>query len=129
MLLMTRSGCSTSLKVRSYLSTEPSLLADHRRSKSPGPSSSSFNAVPKRTFFRLLKHFAADEREREKLEEFSSPEGAVDVPLVCSGLSSTYAHTGGAIRVCNQASSHDPRGGRRVPLRARSASVSDSPLQ
>lgn len=36
------------------------------------------NAVPKRAFFRLLKHFATDEREREKLEEFCSPEGAVN---------------------------------------------------
>ncbi|KAI0295729.1 hypothetical protein BC826DRAFT_1007321 [Russula brevipes] len=35
------------------------------------------HAVPKRSFFRLLKHFATDEREREKLEEFSSPDGAV----------------------------------------------------
>jgi len=37
------------------------------------------NAVPKRAFFRHLKHFATDEREREKLEEFCSPEGAVIV--------------------------------------------------
>ncbi len=109
------------MKVGSHLSTEPSLLADHRRSKSPWPSSSTLNAVPKRSFFRLVKHSAADEREREKPEEFSSPEGAVDVPLVCSGLSTTYARTGGAIRVCNQALSHDPRGGRRVPLRERAA--------
>ena len=36
------------------------------------------NAIPKRSFFQLLKHFATDEREREKLEEFSSPEGAVN---------------------------------------------------
>ena len=35
------------------------------------------NAVPKRSFFRVLKHFATDEREREKLEEFSSSGGAV----------------------------------------------------
>jgi hypothetical protein len=35
------------------------------------------HAVPKRSFFRLLKHFAADPREREKLEEFSSSDGAV----------------------------------------------------
>ena len=35
------------------------------------------NAVPKRSFFRAFKHLATDEREREKLEEFSSPEGAV----------------------------------------------------
>ncbi|KAH9999199.1 riboflavin synthase domain-like protein [Russula compacta] len=37
------------------------------------------NAVPKRTFFRLLKHFATDERERKKLEEFSLPEGAEEL--------------------------------------------------
>ena len=36
------------------------------------------NAVPKRSFFRVFKHFATDEREREKLEEFSSPGGAVE---------------------------------------------------
>jgi sulfite reductase alpha subunit-like flavoprotein len=35
------------------------------------------NAVPKRSFFKVFKHFTTDEREREKLEEFSSPEGAV----------------------------------------------------
>jgi sulfite reductase alpha subunit-like flavoprotein len=39
------------------------------------------NAVPRRSFFRLLEHFATDEREREKLEEFSSSEGAVRVSL------------------------------------------------
>ena len=38
------------------------------------------NSVPKRIFFQLLKHFATDEREREKLEEFCSPEGAV---IIC----------------------------------------------
>ena len=35
------------------------------------------NAVPRRSFFRLVKYFATDEREREKLEEFFSSEGAV----------------------------------------------------
>jgi len=35
------------------------------------------NAIPKRSFFRVSKYFATDEREREKLEEFSMPEGAV----------------------------------------------------
>ena len=38
------------------------------------------NSVPKRAIFRLFKHFATDEREREKLEEFCSPEGAVIIP-------------------------------------------------
>ncbi|KAH9072831.1 riboflavin synthase domain-like protein, partial [Lactarius deliciosus] len=37
------------------------------------------NAVPKRSFFWFLKHFAADEREREKLGEFSSPDGAEEL--------------------------------------------------
>ena len=35
------------------------------------------NAVPRRSFFRLVKHSATDNWEREKLEEFSSSEGAV----------------------------------------------------
>jgi sulfite reductase alpha subunit-like flavoprotein len=47
------------------------------------------SAVPKRSFFRLLKYFATDEREREKLEEFSSPEGAVKC-FTPSRRSSTY---------------------------------------
>ncbi|KAI9509000.1 riboflavin synthase domain-like protein [Russula earlei] len=37
------------------------------------------NSVPKRSFFRLLKDLATDEREREKLEEFSSPQGAEEL--------------------------------------------------
>jgi len=36
-----------------------------------------FNAVPRRSFFQLLRHFATDELEREKLDEFVSIEGAV----------------------------------------------------
>lgn len=39
------------------------------------------NAVPRRSFFALLKHFAQDELEREKLEEFLSEEGAVSIPV------------------------------------------------
>ena len=35
------------------------------------------NAVPRRSFFALLKHFAQDDTEREKLEEFLTEEGAV----------------------------------------------------
>jgi len=47
------------------------------------------NTIPKRSFFRLLKHFAIDEREREKLEEFCSPEGAVSDLSLFWGASST----------------------------------------
>lgn len=34
-------------------------------------------AVPRRSFFSLLRHFATDELEKEKLDEFLSEEGAV----------------------------------------------------
>ena len=36
-----------------------------------------FNAVPRRSFFELLRWFATDDMEREKLDEFISNEGAV----------------------------------------------------
>ncbi|KAI0819807.1 riboflavin synthase domain-like protein, partial [Trametes gibbosa] len=42
-----------------------------------------FNAVPRRSFFAILKHFAQDELEREKLEEFLSEEGADDMYEYC----------------------------------------------
>ncbi|OJT11116.1 NADPH-dependent diflavin oxidoreductase 1 [Trametes pubescens] len=41
------------------------------------------NAVPRRSFFALLKHFAQDELEREKLEEFLSEEGADEMYEYC----------------------------------------------
>nr|XP_039265010.1 NADPH-dependent diflavin oxidoreductase 1-like isoform X1 [Styela clava] len=34
-----------------------------------------FMSVPRRSFFQMLKHFASDELENEKLVEFSTPEG------------------------------------------------------
>jgi len=34
------------------------------------------SAVPRRSFFALLRHFVSDELEREKIDEFLSPEGA-----------------------------------------------------
>ncbi|THH00704.1 hypothetical protein EW145_g7039 [Phellinidium pouzarii] len=34
--------------------------------------------VPRRSFFRLLRHFARDDLESEKLAEFCSPEGGAD---------------------------------------------------
>lgn len=36
-----------------------------------------FNAVPRRSFFQFLRYFTADEMERERLDEFLSPQGAV----------------------------------------------------
>ena len=36
-----------------------------------------FSAVPKRSFFELVRNFTNDDREREKMDEFISIEGAV----------------------------------------------------
>ena len=47
------------------------------------------NAVPRRSFFALLKYFTQDDMEREKLEEFLSEEGAVralSLPFLLSTL-------------------------------------------
>ncbi|KAI0632697.1 riboflavin synthase domain-like protein [Trametes polyzona] len=41
------------------------------------------NAVPRRSFFAFLQHFAQDELEREKLEEFLSDEGADEMYEYC----------------------------------------------
>ncbi|KAI0746992.1 riboflavin synthase domain-like protein [Daedaleopsis nitida] len=42
------------------------------------------NAVPRRSFFALLKHFTTDEMERDKLEEFlNGEEGADDLYEYC----------------------------------------------
>ena len=35
------------------------------------------NAIPRRSFFALLRYFVTDELEQEKLDEFLSPEGVV----------------------------------------------------
>jgi len=35
------------------------------------------NAVPRRSFFQYLRYLTADDLEREKLDEFLSPDGAV----------------------------------------------------
>ncbi|KAJ3507247.1 hypothetical protein NLJ89_g6413 [Agrocybe chaxingu] len=57
-----------------------------------------FNAVPRRTFFQYLRYFTDDELEKEKLDEFLSPGGAVglkkgmiklppktETPIICVG--------------------------------------------
>ncbi|KAH7888220.1 hypothetical protein F5I97DRAFT_1806465 [Phlebopus sp. FC_14] len=48
-----------------------------------------FNAVPRRPFFQLLRHFAADELEREKLDEFVSREGADELYEYCQRVRRT----------------------------------------
>jgi sulfite reductase alpha subunit-like flavoprotein len=44
------------------------------------------NAVPRRSFFDLLRYFATDELEREKLNEFCTSEGQVSIS--CSSICS-----------------------------------------
>ena len=80
------------------------------------------NSIPKRSFFRLLKYFATDEREREKLEEFSSPEGAVGGPSLSRDIRQLReTGTGRVGRLYDSSPSHDPRGSERVSLGARAA--------
>ena len=37
------------------------------------------HAIPRRSFFDLLRHFAINDLEREKLNEFCTPEGQVSI--------------------------------------------------
>lgn len=37
------------------------------------------NTVPRRSFFAMLRYFLTDDMEREKVDEFLSPEGAVSL--------------------------------------------------
>ncbi|KAG2130147.1 uncharacterized protein EDB93DRAFT_87346 [Suillus bovinus] len=48
-----------------------------------------FNAVPRRSFFQLLRYFATDELEREKLDEFVSIEGADEMYDYCQRVKRT----------------------------------------
>ncbi|KAF7312179.1 NADPH-dependent diflavin oxidoreductase 1 [Mycena indigotica] len=49
------------------------------------------NAVPRRSFFRYLRHFTQDELEREKLEEFLTSEGADELYEYCFRVRRTIA--------------------------------------
>lgn len=46
-----------------------------------------FMSVPRRSFFELLATFASSKREKEKLMEFSSTEGQVNMYNMCGCLS------------------------------------------
>ncbi|KAG1805733.1 hypothetical protein EV424DRAFT_1330101, partial [Suillus variegatus] len=48
-----------------------------------------FNAVPRRSFFQLLRYFATDELERENLDEFVSKEGADEMYDYCQRVKRT----------------------------------------
>lgn len=47
------------------------------------------SAVPRRSFFALLRYFTTDELEQEKLDEFLSPEGADDLYDYCQSVRRT----------------------------------------
>ncbi|KAG9311173.1 riboflavin synthase domain-like protein [Chiua virens] len=48
-----------------------------------------FNAVPRRSFFELLRWFSTDDMEREKLDEFVSSEGANELYEYCQQVKRT----------------------------------------
>ena len=52
-----------------------------------------FNCVPKLSFFKVLRHFAEDEVEAEKLTEFCTPEGSVSAFTISyeGSLNKTHA--------------------------------------
>ena len=52
-----------------------------------------FNYVPKLSFFKVLRHFAEDEVEAEKLTEFCTTEGSV------SALTITYEESFNKVHV------------------------------
>ncbi|KAJ3540375.1 hypothetical protein NM688_g6234 [Phlebia brevispora] len=47
------------------------------------------NAIPRRSFFALLRYFTTDQLETEKLEEFLSPEGTDDLYDYCQSVRRT----------------------------------------
>ncbi|KAL4219174.1 NADPH-dependent diflavin oxidoreductase 1 [Mactra antiquata] len=47
------------------------------------------NIVPRRSFFEMMLYFSNDEREREKLEEFISPEGQDELFNYCNRVRRT----------------------------------------
>jgi hypothetical protein len=76
------------------------------------------NAVPRYGFFEILHHFAENSLEREKLQEFITPEGAVR--FISLGLTWTvilYLVTGGSLRVCANGAPDNQGGLGRIPLR------------
>ncbi|KAK7095447.1 hypothetical protein V1264_006849 [Littorina saxatilis] len=47
------------------------------------------SSVPRRSFFEILSHFSEDELEREKLQEFCTPEGQDDLFSYCNRVRRT----------------------------------------
>ncbi|KAH0834168.1 hypothetical protein J3R83DRAFT_11474 [Lanmaoa asiatica] len=84
-----------------------------------------FNAVPRRPFFELLRWFATDEMEREKLDEFVSNEGADELYEYCQRVKRTIREVLTEFR-----SARIPRDyvfDLFPPLRPRQFSISNSP--
>lgn len=75
------------------------------------------NAVPRYGFFEILHHFARNPLEKEKLQEFITPEGAVccTVPQV-NWIQIIYFVAGRSLRVRADGAQNDQRGSGRVPL-------------
>ncbi|KAF9231055.1 hypothetical protein BU15DRAFT_90988 [Melanogaster broomeanus] len=84
-----------------------------------------FNAVPRRCFFELLRHFATDALEREKLDDFVSNEGADELYEYCQRVKRTIREVVAEFR-----SARIPRDyvfDLFPPLRPRQFSIASSP--
>ena len=77
------------------------------------------NAVPRYGFFEILHHFAENSLEKEKLQEFITPEGAVRFVsfIKPAWMMVVYDVIGGSLRVRSNGTQDDQRGLGRVSLR------------
>jgi sulfite reductase alpha subunit-like flavoprotein len=64
-------GCRLDQPVPEYVTSRTVTLRDLFR------NTLDFTSIPRKSFFELLRHFTDDPMEKEKFEEFCSPEGQV----------------------------------------------------
>ena len=51
-------------------------------------------SIPRRSFFELMSQFATDELEKEKLEEFCTPEGQEELYSYCNRMRRNITEVG-----------------------------------
>jgi sulfite reductase alpha subunit-like flavoprotein len=69
-----------------------------------------FQSVPRRSFFELIRHFATDDMERDKLYDFCQEkgEGAVSQTSYLSGPRIKLRRAGRLIRVLHKDAAYNP---------------------